>query len=89
MLNLFLWKRSFMQKNALKFVWSCVATANETCSFMDMVAEMLQKEFLCDIKIYSIQLNIFRYQNIYLFSQNKFMFNKIYLYDIKMCFYSI
>ena len=56
---------------------------------MDMVAEMLQKEFLCDIKIYSIQLNIFTYQNIYLFSQNKFMFNKIYLYDIKMCFYSI
>ena len=56
---------------------------------MDMVAEMLQKEFLCDIKIYSIQLNIFTYQNIYLFSQNKFMFNKMYLYDIKICFYSI
>ena len=89
MLNLFLWKQSFMQKSARKFVWSCVATANETCSFMHMVAEMLQKEFLCDIKIYSIQLNIFTYQNIYLFSQNKFMFNKIYLYDIKMCFYSI
>ena len=70
-------------------MWSCVATANETCSFMDMVAEMLQKEFLCDIKIYSIQLNIFTYQNIYLFSQNKFMFNKIYLHDIKIYFYSI
>ena len=70
-------------------MWSCVATANETCSFMDMVAEMLQKEFLCDIKIYSIQLNIFTYQNIYLFSQNKFMFNIIYLYDIKIYFYSI
>ena len=70
-------------------MWSWVATANETCSFMDMVAEMLQKEFLCDIKIYSIQLNIFTYQNIYLFSQNKFMFNKIYLYDIKIYFYSI
>ena len=68
-----------MQKNARKFVWSCVATANETCSFMDMVAEMLQKEFLCDIKIYSIQLNIFTYQNIYSVKINLCSIKYIYM----------
>ena len=45
-----------------------------------MVAEMLQKEFLCDIKIYFYLIK---------FNQNKFIFNKVYFYLIKIYFHLI
>ena len=65
-----------------------------------MVAEMLHKEFLCDIKIYLylVKKNCIQLFNekcfydikmYYLFNQNKFLFKKIDLYDIKMYFHSI
>lgn len=73
---------------------------SKSFSQWDMVAEMLHKEFLCDIKIYLylVKKNCIQLFNekcfydikmYYLFKQNKFLFKKIDLYDIKMYFHSI
>ena len=42
---------------------------------MSMVAEMLQKEFLCDIKVYfySVKINLYSIKYIYMITKNIFI----------------
>ena len=73
-----------MTSQILKFE---VSQKHKNLDILSMVAEMLQKEFLCDIKkyFYSIKINLYSIKYIYVISKYVFI-QSINFYLIKFIY---